>query len=199
VICTTARSPCAAGRPHRAGRVSRANAEKFIRGYYLYLPRKSEEVIARRRSGVQTQPESRRSAIRVEWMGKVVDHPKAQIHRQRLDRQRREAEEKEYRRQHRKDLKKTKSERDRLKALKHLRYQAANRVDYAIETGASVLAKRQHPSPEHSKAAFAKAYGDLTDKAIAVVEGTVAEAAGFATWNEFQKAQGLADDDEADA
>ena len=53
-------------------------------------------------------------------MAKVVQHPKAASYQRKLDHDARQAEEKEYRRQRRGELKKTKPERDRLKALRRL-------------------------------------------------------------------------------
>jgi hypothetical protein len=92
--------------------------------------------------------------------------------------------------QHRKALKKSKPERDRLRALKHLRYTAESRVELAIETAAGALADRKYPSPGRDrKSAFVDEYRDLTHKVIAAAEGIAAQAAGFDSWNEFQKAR----------
>jgi hypothetical protein len=87
-------------------------------------------------------------------------------------------------------LKKSKPERDRLRALKHLRYTAESRVELAIETAAGALADRKYPSPGRDrKSAFVDEYRDLTHKVIAAAEGIAAQAAGFDSWNEFQKAR----------
>jgi hypothetical protein len=81
------------------------------------------------------------------------------------DRAAREAEDKEYQRQHRKALKKNKPERDRLRALKDLRFAAEYRIEVAIDTAARAVADRKYPSPGRDRnSAFVDAYRDLTHK-----------------------------------
>jgi hypothetical protein len=105
---------------------------------------------------------------------KVVQHPSAANYKQKLDRAARDAEEKEYQRQHRKYLKKTKPQRDRLRAMKKIRYAAADRIEYSIETAARALADRKYPSPGHDQdCAFIDAYRDLFHKVIAAAEGVI--------------------------
>jgi hypothetical protein len=129
-------------------------------------------------------------------MAKVVQHPKAASYQRKLDHDARQAEEKEYRRQRRGELKKTKPERDRLKALRRLELVIVERIPFAIEMTARALAERKFPLPgRERKSAFFDAYQDLTYNVIAAAEAIAAQAAGFPSWSEFQKAQGLADDD----
>ena len=96
-------------------------------------------------------------------MAKVVQHPKAASYQRKLDHDARQAEEKEYRRQRRGELKKTKPERDRLKALRRLELVIVERIPFAIEMTARALAERKFPLPgRERKSAFFDAYQDLT-------------------------------------
>jgi hypothetical protein len=128
-------------------------------------------------------------------MGKVVEHPRAGIGRQRRDRAAREAEEKAVRRRRRDYLKKTKPERDRLSVASLCRM-IEQRTGYVIWIAAREMAERKCPLPGPDQdTAFTDAYRNVANAAVRACENAAAQAAGFNNWNEFQKAHGLADED----
>jgi hypothetical protein len=140
-------------------------------------------------------PKTRFAAQKMESEdGQVVQHPKAHLAQFRFDRAKREAEEREYRKAHRRRLRETKSRRDRYRAIRTSRNRLEAHIDDVVWRAANVVSKEgHHLSGSSHDDAFMNSVLDLRSKIAAAAESICAEAAGFDSWDAFEKAQELAE------